>query len=238
MAIAFFDRSRIWSSVDATTYTTVQSFTPADGSLMLCFVCASSAETTQELPTSCVGNSVTYSLHTTNQFKSGVCTICLWAGIASGATAGTTTVSGWTTNRTGAAVVLLEVTGADVSGTALGALAEVQVDGSVGAGTATTGTITTMTGPLGTGNLPCAFFDHTVQQIIQAGTGCSLGSSSSYATPARGSGSVWATPPTYVQPVATWATAAAWRGLGAEVKAAAADTGMPPHPFVQRAVFL
>jgi hypothetical protein len=221
MALSFSDRSSTYTTTGATSYATGTSFTPAANSLMICFVFASSTDTTESQPTSVSGNGVTYTQLTPTYFQSAVTSGSVWVGIVgSSPTSDVVTASGWGTARTGISMAVLEVTGADVSGTAANA---VQTLNTAGPTNNTTLTVT-MSGPVTAGNLCCGMFDHTANEVIAAGTGCTLGSTGNYASPNRGSGSVYDTT-VYTSPVATWTTSAGCRGFGIEIKIAAAGGG-------------
>jgi hypothetical protein len=226
MALAFFDRSDSYATTNATSYATATSFTPASGSLMICMLFASSTDVSEAQPTGVSGNGVTYAQHATTFFVSGVCSGSVWAGIANGASNGVVTASGWGSARTGIVMAVLEITGADVSGTGLNGIQTVNKGGPA---TATSGSVV-MSGPVTAGNLCCGMFDHTATESIAAGTNNTLGSTGSYATPARGGGSVFDTGATYANPAASWTTSAAWRAFGLEIKVAAAGTFAFPFP--------
>ena len=187
---------------------------------MICFLFASSTDTSESQPTSVSGNGVTYAQHATTFFVSGVTSGSVWAGIAGGSpSAGTVTASGWATSRTGIGIAVFEITGADTSGgTGLSAIATVNKGGPA---TATSGSVT-MSGPVTAGNLCCGMFDHTASENITAGANCAVGSTGNYATPSRGGGSVFNNTSTYANIAASWTTSAAWRAFGVEVKVAAA----------------
>ncbi len=219
MALAFAERTSTYTTTNATSYATGTSFTPASNSLMVAFVFASSTDTSSSVPTSVSGNGVTYSQHSNILFASGVCTGSVWAGIASSPSNGTVTASGWGTSRTGAGISVFEITGADVSGTALAAL--VSVNTITGTGTSAT---VTMTGPVTAGNLNCGFFDHTASENISAAGSNAIGSTGNYATPARGLGSVFNNA-SYANISGSWTTSAAWRAFGVEIAIAPAVGG-------------
>jgi hypothetical protein len=222
MALAFAERTSSYSTTNATSYATGTLFTPAASSLMLAFVFPSSTDAVEAQPTSVSGNSVTYTQCTTTVFVSGVGSGSAWVGIVGGSpTNGAVTASGWGTARTGIGMSVFEITGADVSGTALNALASA----FTATGTATSGSVTMTGGPLSAGNLAAGFFDHTAAENISAGANCAVGSTGNYATPNRGMGSVYNNTATYGNPAASWTTSAAFRALGVEVKVAAAVGG-------------
>lgn len=228
MAIVFTNRASQFVTTNATSYVSSTSFTPTAGNLMILCGYWSSTDTAEAQATSCSGNGVTYSQHATTQFVSGVCSGAVWAGIVPASpTLGSVTISGWATARTGIGFQIWEISGADVSGTALNAIAQVFTN----SGTATSGSVTMTGGPLATGNLACGFFDHTAAENISAGASNTLDATGNYATPNRGSGGVHDTS-TYADPAASWTTSAAWRGFGIEVKAAVAATVTPPRPLV------
>lgn len=191
---------------------------------MVCFLFASSTDTSESQPTSVSGNGVTYTQHATTFFQSGVTSGSVWAGIVGASpTADVVTASGWATNRTGISIAVFEITGADVSGTALNAL---QTVNTAGPASATSGSVT-MSGPVAAGNLCCGMFDHTAGEVIAAGTGNALGSTGTYGSPNRGAGSVYNNAG-YADPAGTWSTNAGWRGFGVEIKAAAAGITLSP----------
>ena len=231
MAIVFANRASQFVTTNATSYVSSTSFTPTAGNLMVLCGYWSSTDTAEAQATSCSGNGVTYSQHATTQFVSGVCSGAGWAGIVPASpTLGSVTISGWATARTGISFQIWEISGADVSGTALAAISQVFTN----RGTATSGSVTMTGGPLATGNLACGFFDHTAAENISAGTGCTLDATGNYATPNRGAGGVHDTS-TYANPAASWTTSAAWRGFGIEIKAAAVAPDVPPRPMIQQA---
>lgn len=223
MALAFTNRASQFITTNATSYVSSTSFTPTAGNLMVLCGYWSSTDTVEAQATSCSGNGVTYSQHATTQFISGICSGAVWAGIVPASpTLGSVTISGWATARTGIGFQIWEISGADTSVSALGAIAQV----FTASGTATSGSVTMTGGPLATGNLACGFFDHTAAENITAGTGCSLDATGNYATPNRGAGGVHDTT-TYANPAASWTTSAQWRGFGIEVAAAVTAPVVP-----------
>ncbi len=228
MALVFTNRASQFVTTNATSYVSSTSFTPTAGNLMVLAGYWSSTDTAEAQATSCSGNGVTYSQHATTQFVSGVASGAVWAGIVPASpTLGSVTISGWATARTGIGFQIWEISGADVSGTALAAIANVVINTPA---SATSGTIT-MTGPLNTGNLCCGFFDHTASENIVQDANNTLDATGNYATPARGAGGVHNTS-TYANIGASWTTSAAWRGFGIEIKAAAAAVTVPSRPTI------
>ena len=230
MALAFANLTKQYVTTNATTYSPATTFTPAARALLICYVCDSTTDTSETNPTSVSTNgspAIAFSKLSTTFFTSAFGTITVWvadAGDAPSATQ-TLTVSGWGTARTGVSIDLQQVTGADLSGGATGAVVSTNL--KTGTGTATSGSIT-LNAAGRTDNRPSAFFVHAATENQTQGTNWTLSSTGNYATPARGGGGEWRSDAFDTNASESWTTSAHWVGYALEVIAA----NPAPEPLI------
>lgn len=234
MSITFSELTHQYVTTNVASYSPATTFTPSANALLLCFVSASSTETSETDPTSVVTNGspvITFTkLAQPALFVSGLTTITTWAAVSDPAPSATQTltVSGWGVNRTGVSICCIQATGADVSRGAAGAI--IQGTAQNHAAAATGGTMTLNAAAM-TDNRTVTFFEHIAAENSTQGANQTLSSTGSYSTPNRGAIGEWRSDAFDTGPTASWTTSAQWWGAAVEV--AAAYPRVPPTITLQ-----
>lgn len=216
MAIGITYKSSIYTT-NAGGQTGSPTWTPAANSLLIAFVVQSYASSPVD-PTAVAGHGVSYSkltlgtstLSTTHQLS-------IWVGKAGASptnAAPATTVSGTTT---GSAIIEFEVTGCDVSGTALQAIVASSATNTGASGTSAT---VTLAGATNRSNRAMTFVVQLNNAAPTAAGAWTLtaGAAGNYNTPATGAAALFETGAFDTAGAATVASGASWRMVGIEIK--------------------
>jgi hypothetical protein len=166
------------------------------------------------------GWSLTWTLIADNLYNSNVHRIRVHAAkttVAPGAAA--LSIAGGLSTHTGCEASLVQVLGADVSGTAAQAI--VQSVTATGAGT--TGTVT-LAAATAAANRPLAIFGHVHAEAITPRTNWTELDDQNHATPDAASETQYRGDAFETTCTATWASSGNWAGTAMEIKAAAADS--------------
>lgn len=214
MALAFTARGTLFSTTGATSYAETQSYTPASTSLMVAFVSVSA--TSPVAPPTVAGHNLTWTALTLSaNALSTTHRIDVYVAKSSGSASNAAfTISGYGGNQTGAAIIVYEVTGADVSGTAANAI----VQNPTNNGTGTSASVT-LSAASYSANRPLGFFVHLDNSAPTGEGGNWVSTTGNYNTPATGViGEANAT--AFDTSVTATTANVAWRGVALEVKSA------------------
>ncbi len=218
MAITITYKSSVYSTTNtAASFTAAPTWTPTANSLLVACVCTTYSASPSD-PTSVTGHGVTYdkltlgtsTLSTTHKLS-------IWVAKAGGSPTSTACVANTTTtNGTGALIIEFEVTGADVTGTALQAIVASTAT-NTGTGTAET---VTLAAASNSSNRPLIFgvqLSNTLQTAAGSWT-LTAGAAGSFNTPATGGAALFNNSTFDTAGAATGANVA-WRMVGIEIKA-------------------
>jgi hypothetical protein len=210
-------RASLFSTTNTTSYATGTTYTPAANSLLVACV-ATSATSGVVAPPTVTGHGVSWSavplaantLSTTHRIDVYI------ANAGASPTSAAFTVSGFSSNRTGAAIVEYEVTGVSFSA----GLAATIVQQPTNTSTGTTGTVT-LAAASDIRNLPISFFLHLANETSTGRTNwvVATGAVGNYNTPATGAIGQYRNDAFETTASATWSTSSAWRGVALEVAA-------------------
>lgn len=236
MALAFTFRSAIHSTTAATEYTTTTgAFTPGANSLMVAFIVSRGAVAS---PSGVSGNGATYAQiagSVIDEDLAGTATRGeVWVADSGGTPTNTeVTATGWGTNRAGCSVVVVEVTGADLSGGAAGAI--VQSPTNDGATVNATSGSVTLAAAGAAGNRPIVCFAHGANEATTFRTDWDELNDGNYNTPATGVETQSRTDAFETTASASWASSVDWLGMALEIKAAVA-AGTHAHHKVNQMI--
>lgn len=216
MAVSITTKASVYSGTNAASYAT-GSWTPTTGRLAVCVVQSEISGTTN-VPT-VSGNGITWSeVRNYEDDTSGTTSrITVFVAKTAGSSAGAVTADFASQTQAGGNVIVDEVDGADVSGTALQAIVQ-SVAGTVnGSGTSESISLAALASA---GNASYGAFHHQADEATSNGTGYTslgggshAGPSSALFTEYKAAGS------TTVD--ASWATSSGKGGIAMEIKAAA-----------------
>lgn len=217
MAIAFTFRAGIHNTTGATSYTALPAFTPAANSLMVAlFIVSGKTDAPVSIQTTSATNRYTFAeySHWSTSNNAGI-----WIA-SSGATPPNDSITLTTsaTNATGCALAVIEVTGADMTGTVANAIVARESAASPG-GTGTTGTLT-FAAAGNSANRPLVYFEHAANEATTERANWTELDDGSYASPAVGFQVQCRADAFETTSTATWTTSAGWIALGVEIKAA------------------
>lgn len=219
----------------AATVTASPTWTPTANSLLVACVCTAYSSSPTD-PTGVTGHGVTYSALTLGTSTlSTTHKLSIWVAKAGGSPSSTACVAAVTnTNGTGDLIIEFEVTGADVSGTALQAIVASSAT-NTGSGTAQTVTLAAASAP---GNRPLVFGVHLSNTAPTAAGSWTLtaGAAGNFNTPATGASAVFNNTTFDVNGAATGANVA-WRMVGIEIAAAKEGSDSTVRVSVTEAAF-
>lgn len=215
MAWSATDVASVASGTDATTYST-GSYTPTASRLMVAAV-ENSKVGTPETPT-LTGNGLTWTQVATEQTATNTrLTVFVALSGASPSAGAVTSAHGGATQISGS-IDVVEVDGADLSGTALAAVVQSKTGGS--ASTATSGSVAMDNAPVAANRCFSAWV-HAAQEASTPRASWTEIADLSHGTPGRGVETQWRSDAAEQTGSASWTTAATWGGVVMEIAAVA-----------------
>lgn len=223
MAITITYKSSVYTTANtAATYTCAPTWTPASDALVLAFVCTTYSASPTD-PTSVTGHGLSYSkltlgtstLSTTHKLSAWI------AKTGSSPTSVACVANCTTTNGTGGLVIEFEITGADVTGTALQAIVDSTASNTGSAGTSAT---VTLASPANADNRAATFIVQLSNAAPTTAGSWTLtaGAAGNFNTPATGGAALFRNDAFDTAGAATKASGISYRMVGVEVKIAPA----------------
>lgn len=210
-------RASLYSTTNATSYATSTTYTPAANSLLVAFVAVSA--TSPVVPPTIAGHGLTWSAVTlTDHALSTTHRIDVYVALAGASPSSAAfTVSGYSGNQTGAVLIEFEITGHDLSVTALNNI----IQSPTATGSGTTGTVTLASAAVST-NRPLSFFVHLANEATTPRTNWTETASAdgNYNNPATGGEAQFRSDAFETTSTATWLTSSSWLGVALEIKGA------------------
>jgi hypothetical protein len=223
MALGFNFRASVFSTTAAASYATTGTYTPATGTLLVaCVVGAGDNNDPNHATTPFTGHGVSWTkLTLAANDISTTHAISIWVADSGASPTSAACTAQWTTNRTGAAIIEYEITGADLTAGAVAAI----VQNPTNTGTGLSGTLS-LSAASASANRLLAFFAHLANQGTTPRTDWTepVGSDGNFNNPATGVEGQYRDDAFETTASASWATSSAWRGVALEIAASVAVT--------------
>lgn len=227
MALVFTRRASVYSTTAAASYATTGTYTPAANSLLVAFVVgAGNTNDPDHSTTPFAGHGVSWTKLTLSaNALSTTHALSAWVADAGSSPTSAACTAQWASNRTGAAVIEFEVTGAELGGGASAAILQNPTNN----GTGTSGSLNLAAATMAE-NRPLAFFVHLANEATTPRSLWTEDASAdgNFNNPATGAEAQYRSDAFETTASASWTASSAWRGIALEVRAkitAALQTG-------------
>jgi len=224
MAITITNKASVFSGTNLSSYVT-GSWTPTTGRLAVCCVTSQISGTTN-VPT-VSGNGLTWTkvLDYQDDTVSTTSRITIFVALTAGGSAGAVTADFAGQTQAGGSVIVDEVDGADVSGTALAAIIQSKAGSVDASGTSES---ISLTSAITAGNASYGCFHHQAQETTTQGSGYTQLGVGSHAGPSDGFMSEYES--AGAQTVdASWTTSVGKGGMAIEIKSAGGAAASNMH---------